>query len=145
MCWDDGWSKNNISNRLTRQLFGTTSSSVGWADGQAERLCQLSQRGRMLFSGSCSLTRRTDQGGRAYLVETRDGRRYTFSNRYGRLELRDATGTWPVSTSRRGNAVVFRWADLQLEAYRPQEGTVFPTPTGSSDQLLQQLIDGLFR
>lgn len=144
VCWDDGWRRSNISNRLTRQLFGT-SNSAGWGEEQADRRCRLSQRGRMLFSGSCSLTRRTDQGGRAYVVETRDGRLYSFSNRSGRLELRDATGTWPVSTSRRDNAVVFRWADLQLEAYRPQDRSTNPTPAGNSDQLIQQLIEGLFR
>lgn len=144
VCWDDGWRRSNVSNRLTRQLFGSP-GSAGWPEGQADRICELSQRGRMLFSGSCSLTRRTDQGGRSYLVETSDGRRYSFINLAGRLQLRDATGTWPVSTSRWGNAVVFRWADLQLVAYRPQDRTAIPTPAGSSDQLLQQLIDGLFR
>ncbi|MCS5698850.1 hypothetical protein NZK32_07330 [Cyanobium sp. FGCU-52] len=110
-CWDDGNRRRNVSNRLTQQLWGGT--------GTGNRTCQLSQRGRRLFDGSCRLTRRNDFNGTAYQVETSDGRRYDFTYaRDGRLVLRDATGTWPVTTSNWGNRVQFRWADLQLETSR---------------------------
>jgi len=112
-CWDDGSKRRNVSNRLTRQLWGG-------ADGR-ERTCRLSQRGRSLFDGRCRLTRRADFNGTAYQVETSDGRRYNFFvNREGRLVLRDATGLWPVTTSTWGNRVEFRWADLQLETFSRQ-------------------------
>ncbi len=113
-CWDDGWQQRNISNRLTRQLFG---NSGGGGNVPGESTCQLLQRGRNLFSGGCRLSRRQDYGGSAYVVETQDGRRYSFYNQgNGRLVLRDATGTWPVVYGNRGNGMMFRWSDLQLDA-----------------------------
>lgn len=112
-CWDDGNRRRNVSNRLTQHLF-----SGGGAVGS--RTCQLTQRGRRLFEGSCSLSRRNLPNGMAYVVETQDGRRYSFFNEgYGRLVLRDATGVWPVATGSAGNRVSFRWADVELLASRP--------------------------
>jgi len=112
-CWDDGNRRLNISNRYTQHLF-----AGGGVVGS--RTCQLIQRGRRLFQGSCSLSRRNLASGMAYVVETQDGRRYTFYNEgYGRLVLRDATGVWPVNTGNVGNQVSFRWADVQLLASRP--------------------------
>lgn len=112
-CWDDGSRRTNISNRLTKHLFGG-----GGAIGS--RSCQLTQRGRKLYEGSCSLTRRNQANGTAYVVETQDGRRYVFFNEgYGRLVLRDATGVWPVTTGSDASRVAFRWADVQLLASRP--------------------------
>ncbi|MCS5692509.1 hypothetical protein NZK33_11000 [Cyanobium sp. FGCU-6] len=112
-CWDDGSKRRNVSNRLTRQLWGEAASG--------DRRCQLSQRGRNLFDGRCRLTRRDLGNGTGYQVETSDGRRYNFfANRDGRLVLRDATGLWPVTTSTLGNRVEFRWADLRLETFRRQ-------------------------
>jgi len=114
-CWDDGWQRTNISTKLTRQLYGNSAGG----HGNGESTCQLLQRGRNLFRGGCRLSRRQDFGGSAYVVETSDGRRYSFySQGNGRLVLRDATGTWPVVVSSRGNGMLFRWADLQLDASR---------------------------
>ena len=107
-CWDDGSRRRNVSNRLTQQLWGGT--------GSGERTCQLTQRGRRLFDGSCRLTRRDLANGTGYQIETSDGRRYNFFvNRDGRLVLRDATGLWPVTTSNWGNRVEFRWSDLRMK------------------------------
>lgn len=112
-CWDDGNRRSNVSNRYTQHLFAG-SGPVG------SRTCQLIQRGRRVFEGSCSLSRRNLSNGTAYLIETQDGRRYSFYNEgFGRLVLRDATGVWPVSTGSSGNQVSFRWADVQLLASRP--------------------------
>lgn len=119
ICWDDGWQQGNVSNRLTRQLFGNSGSGSGSANHPGESRCQLLQRGRKVFSGGCRLSRRQDLGGSAYTVETRDGRLYSFyAQANGQLVLRDATGTWPVAYSTRGNGLAFRWADLQLDASR---------------------------
>lgn len=113
-CWDDGNRRRNVSNRYTQQLFAGGGGAVG------SRTCQLIQRGRRLYQGSCSLSRRNLPNGTAYVVDTQDGRRYSFYNEgYGRLVLRDATGVWPVSTGNVGNQVSFRWADVELLASRP--------------------------
>lgn len=115
-CWDDGNRRRNVSTRFTQHLF-----AGGGAVGS--RTCQLMQRGRRLYQGSCSLSRRTLANGAAYVVETQDGRRYSFYNEgTGRLVLRDATGVWPVSTGNIGNRVSFRWADVELLASRPSGG-----------------------
>lgn len=150
-CWDDGNTRRNVSNRLTKQLY-----SGGGAVGS--RTCQLLQRGRSLFNGTCSLSRRNLPNGTAFLVQTQDGRRYSFFNEgSGRLVLRDATGVWPVTYSSAGNQVAFRWADIELLASRSSgwgsgqagygggvpepRGTVPTTPT----QALETLLNGLFR
>jgi len=123
-CWDDGNRRRNVSNRLTQQLWGGT--------GKGDRTCQLRQRGRRLFDGSCRLTRRNDFNGSAYQIETSDGRRYNFTYaRDGRLVLRDATGTWPVTTSNWGNRVQFRWADLELETVRRRGDGGYGSGNGS--------------
>jgi len=149
ICWDDGAKRNNISKRLTRQLFGTTVSG-DWEDPRDLSRCQLRQGGRRIFDGTCTLSTIGDLGNRTYVVTTSEGRRYSFSNRSGRLQLRDATGTWPVTTIDRGDTVVFRWSDLQLDASRPlRNGSSLsgsPSPdTTPSQQVLQQLIESLFR
>jgi len=161
-CWDDGDRRRNVSNRFTQQLF-----AGGGAVGS--RTCQLTQRGRRVFQGSCSLSRRNLSSGMAYVVETQDGRRYSFFNEgYGRLVLRDATGVWPVSTGNAGSQVSFRWADVELLASRPggtwgsgQGGYGYgsgygqgynqgmPEPRGSAPgspaQSLDSLLNSLFR
>lgn len=156
-CWDDGWQRTNVSNRLSRQLFGRSAGS-GWGNNrpggnwqspnQDTGFCQLSQRGRRILDGECDLNQRRTSGGTAYEVDFRNGRRYSFYNRQGRLELRDATGTWPVSSQGRGNSTVFRWADMELSAARGQRGpwddsgTPLVNPSG---QALFDLINNLFR
>jgi hypothetical protein len=149
ICWDDGAKRRNISKRLTRQLFGTTVSG-DWEDPQNLSRCRLRQAGRRIFDGPCSLSAIGDLGNRTYVVTTSEGRRYSFTNRYGRLQLRDATGTWPVSTIDRGTTVVFRWSDLELEARRASGYASNlddrPSPDAyPSQQLIPQLIESLFR
>lgn len=126
-CWDDGSRRRNVSNRLTQQLWGGT--------GSGERTCQLTQRGRRLFNGSCRLTRRDLANGTGYQIETSDGRRYNFFvNRDGRLVLRDATGLWPVTTSNWGNRVEFRWSDLRMEAFRRRGERVYGEAMGPANE-----------
>lgn len=114
-CWDDGWKRRNESGRLTRQLFSGSGGSNSWDGGnRGDARCRFSQRGRRLFDGGCNLYSR----GGSYVVETQDGRRYSFINENGRLVLRDATGRWPVSTWNSGGVSMFRWADVELQASR---------------------------
>ncbi|MFZ0408576.1 MAG: YcgJ family protein [Cyanobium sp.] len=118
-CWDDGWQRLNVSNRLTRQLFGNSGGGAGGGNLPGESTCQLLQRGRSVFTGGCRLSRRQGFAGSAYVVETRDGRLYSFYKQgNGQLVLRDATGTWPVAYATRANGLAFRWSDLRLEASR---------------------------
>jgi hypothetical protein len=160
-CWDDGTRRSNVSNRYTQQLFSGGGGVVG------SRTCELTQRGRRLYQGACSMSRRNLPNGMAYVVETQDGRRYSFYNEgYGRLVLRDATGTWPVYTSNLGKQVLFRWADVQLFASRPYGepswgsgqgynpgyggyGQPVPDPRGTTPstptQALDQLLNTMFR
>lgn len=125
ICWDDGWKKTNISTRLSRQLFGSdwkAGNQLGnnwnnnWNRNEQASACELSQRGRRLFSGNCSLRRRNTKNGTAYSVEFQDGRQFAFYNRQGELVLRDDTRIWPARYTRSGNEVVFNWADLRLAA-----------------------------
>lgn len=162
-CWDDGWRRRNASNRLTRHLFGSSGGSgSGVIDGVADRGCLLRRSGRTLYRGRCRFSNDWEGGERSYLVQTGDGRRYRFLNRSGRLWLRDATGSWPVSTARRSGEVVFLWSDLQLEVERRAAGIATPYGTGPypvdpyerrqgidprppEQQVIEQLIEGLFR
>jgi hypothetical protein len=162
-CWDDGWQRTNVSNRLSRQLFGNTAGTgwggnTGWGNNrpgdswqspnQDTGFCQLSQRGRRILNGECDLLQRRTSGGTAYVVDFRNGRRYSFYDRQGWLEMRDATGTWPVTAQERGGATVFRWSDMELSASRGGPG---PWSDGGapvvnpSGQALFNLINNLFR
>lgn len=140
-CWDDGWKRTNISHRLTRHLFGFTDS--GSDTGTVERRCELRQRGRRLFQGPCRFSRSQGQGERRFMVELEDGRRYRFIPRDGRLWLSDASGDWPTRVNRTTRTLTFQWADLQLNVDRPVARA--EDTRGSTEQLMMDLIDSLFR
>lgn len=143
-CWTDGWRRSRVDERLTRQLFGD--SGGGWNPGPArpDRVCALNQRGRRLFQGGCQLSRGVENGYRAYVVETRDNRRYAFVIRSSGLTLRDATGTWPVRINELGDSVVFSWTDLQLQVSRPVLPGGPGMRSGPASQGLQGLMESLF-
>jgi hypothetical protein len=170
ICWEDGSQRTNVSNRLSRQLFGNigaqgnqTGTNNGNPTIQAS-LCDLSQRGRRLFNGNCDLRRRNTSNGTAYSVELQDGRRFAFYNRQGELVLRDGTGIWPARFSRSGNGVLFTWSDLRLETradvqqsygrgypqnypqiYQQNYPQNYPTIQNPTGQFLQDLFNNLFR
>lgn len=173
-CWDDGWQRRNVSKRLSRQLFGSSWNSNAWNNGtnnwnnnwnngnwnggnnrpsQQLSFCELSQRGRQLFTGECGLRQRATGDGTAYVVELSDGRRYAFRNRQGQLVLNDAANLWPAQFYSRGNELVFRWADLQLVTrpsydygygYGPNQRPL-PWNQNPTGQFLQDLFNNLFR
>lgn len=181
ICWDDGWKKTNVSTRLSRQLFGSDWKAGNqwgnnnWNQNEQASVCELSQRGRRLFNGNCSLRRRNTANGTAYSVEFQDGQQFAFYNRQGELVLRDGTRLWPARYTRSGNEVVFNWADLQLAArtdnqqtyqqgyptyqqgyptYQqgyPQQGYPqnypqnYPPTQNPTGQFLQDLFNNLFR
>jgi hypothetical protein len=124
-CWEDGRKRKNVSQQLNKQLFGNSSGGSGqnWRNPSDDTAtCELSERGRRIFSGRCDLERRAGNGGTSYVVDLRDGRRYTFYNRMGRLVMSDATGTYPVESGTRGRSTLFRWANMELETYRKDSG-----------------------
>jgi hypothetical protein len=158
-CWDDGWRRKNVSNQLTKHLFGyggshNSGSNYGnGGSGRWDRHCEMSQRGRRVFNGECNLSIQEGMGNRAYVVETREGRTYNFYYRNGQLMIRDATGSWPAVARDRGNSVLFRWADVELEANRRGGGGWSSNRNGNSNNgggglsndALQTVIEGLFR
>ena len=159
-CWDDGWRRRLVNPVLSRQLFGpapitgpapaTVPAPQAPLDG--ERQCQLTQRGLSVFKGSCRLYRQNATVWQYYVVQLDNGRLYRFQRRASQLVLSDATGTWPVLITDRGNAVQFRWANLLLDVSRPlqarggtPDGVVPPTPTPrSTGETGQDLLDNLF-
>ncbi|MFN9628827.1 MAG: YcgJ family protein [Cyanobacteriota bacterium] len=162
-CWEDGWSKRNVSQKLTRQLFGVGNSGAGssaWpppATVKDTGLCSLTRAGRSLFEGSCDLRQvsRTD-GVRVYRVRLANGTTYTFSNRDGTVTIADQFGaTWPVTYVNHGVTGIFRWSEMGLVATqtagRDATTPVPPTsagPTTSPDDLgraLGSLLNTLFR
>jgi hypothetical protein len=174
ICWDDGWQKTNVSNRLSQRLFGTVGTpgnqwgNNNWNQNQQASACELSQRGQSLFNGTCNLRRRDTPNGTAYSVELQDGRRFAFYNRQGQLVLRDGSGTWPARFSQRGNEVVFNWADLRLatradgqlgyqqsypggypggyqQGYPQNSPQNYPPTQNPTGQFLQDLFNNLFR
>jgi len=151
-CWDDGRGGKNVSNTLSKQLFG---SNGAWGNNgsqpsaQDSSSCVLRRGNRELFDGSCQLNRRATSNGTAYNVELSDGRRYSFFNRDGRLVMRDSNGLWPVQISNRNGNVAFRWADLQLSTRNQSWGNQ-GSQGGSRDfnptsNFLQDVFNNLFR
>lgn len=139
-CWTDS-RRNRVSTTLTRDLFASAQSGDKVVS-KSRGLCGLSQRGRAIFDGSCDLkvvSRDSDVA--RYAVATGDDRRYVFRRRGDRLELEDATGTFPVEFRDHGYTGVFRWGDMQLVATREHSLLPLAQPRRSStgDQ-----IDRLF-
>jgi hypothetical protein len=160
LCWDGGWRRRNVNPLLSRQLFGpspTTGPAIGTAPAPhvppaGERQCQLMQRGLTVFNGPCRLYRQNETVWQYYVVQMDNGKLYRFQRRASQLVLSDATGTWPVFISDRGNAVQFRWANLVLDVSRPRQarggtpdGVIPPTPTPrSTGENGQDLLDTIF-
>ena len=160
LCWHGGWRLRQMNPLLSRQLFGpspTTGPAMGTAPAPqlppaGERLCQLMQRGQTVFDGPCRLYRQNETVWQYYVVQMDNGRLYRFQRRASQLVLSDATGTWPVFISDRGDAVQFRWANLLLDVRPPRQarggaadGVVPPTPIPrSTGETGQDLLDRIF-
>jgi hypothetical protein len=125
LCWSDGFSKRQISRDLTIALFGSLPATMGDKEvSNYSGFCTLAQGGRQLYDGPCALRRvsRDSSGITRYVVEQKDGRRFNFSNRSGRLEVSDGSGEWPVAFFDHGYTGVFRWRDMTLVATREHRG-----------------------
>jgi len=161
-CWEDGWSKRNVAQRLSRDLFGQAATGSGTAGGnpplpsQETGLCSLSRAGRPLFDGPCDL-RQVNRGDglTRYRVRLQNGTAYVFTNRSGTVSIADDFGsTWPVTHVNHGATGLFRWADMSLVATQTA-GREAPPPTTSGSkgtsggdelgQALGSLLNTLFR
>jgi hypothetical protein len=130
LCWSDGFAKRQVNREMSRDLFGTNVPG-GQANNNPDRdvnrftgICSLAQGGRELYDGRCGMRRiSNDSSGMVrYVVTQPDGRRFNFTNRSGRLEVTDASGTWPVTFFDHGYTGVFRWRDMTLVATREHRG-----------------------
>jgi hypothetical protein len=147
-CWDDGWKRRNVSNAMTRHLFGR--GTPGWSDAGSgngngngsgySAQCLLRQGGRTVFQGNCELRERGEGRERRFIASMRNGPRYVFQNERGGYRIVDGSGgSWPVDYRDYGRAAVFRWADMSLETRQGSYG-------GSSDRnrTLEELLRQLF-
>jgi len=157
-CWEDGWNKRNVAQRVTGQLFagsgqqGAGSSGDGWNASQAARdtgLCSLSRGGRPVFDGRCDLRQMSRGDGQTrYRVRLNNGTTYMFTNRGGSVSIGDDFGsTWPVSHLNHGSTGIFRWADMTLVATQ-MAGRSGASSSGGNEDLgraIGTLLNTLFR
>lgn len=165
-CWQDGWTKGNVAEKLSRELFNASSSGSGSGGSgstgtgtNGERppstretgLCSLSRAGRPLFDGPCDLRQMSrGEGIKRYTVRLNNGTSYQFTNRGGTFTIADEFGsTWPVTHVNHGVTGIFRWADMTLVATQTMGRETTPTagPTSSDDlgRALGNLLNTLFR
>ncbi len=121
-CWEAGSDRRRVERELTRVLFGRMARNDREVTTYEGR-CTLLEGSRLLHEGDCSLRLvERNNGVTRYVVTQPDGRRFNFSDRSGRLEVRDATGTSPVTFIDHGYTGVFRWRNLTLVATRENRG-----------------------
>ena len=116
-CWDDGWRRRNVSNRLTRHLFGSDDAATAFSDG-LDRPCELRRSGLLIYRGSCRVVAEGSGRGADRRVVAENGSSFRFSDRGNRLWVSDASGSAPVSVSRRSQGVRFRWGRHELDLDR---------------------------
>ncbi|MBM5816420.1 MAG: hypothetical protein FJ083_07480 [Cyanobacteria bacterium K_Offshore_surface_m2_239] len=158
-CWEDGWSRRNVAQKLSRQLFTTSASgsdSTASTPAESSRvtgLCSLSRAGRAVFDGPCDLRQiNRGDGVSRYRVRLNNGTTYVFTNRSGSFSIADNFGsTWPVSHVNHGVTGIFRWGDMNLVATqtvaRGALGEASAAPSGQQDlgRALGSLLNTLFR
>lgn len=121
-CWVEAYGRRRTEREMTRDLFGKVSRrdrEVTTYEGR----CTLAQGSAVLHDGTCSLRLvERSNGVTRYVVTQPDGRRFNFTDRRGRLEVTDATGTSEVTFIDHGYTGVFRWRNLTLVATRDNQG-----------------------
>jgi hypothetical protein len=157
-CWEDGWSRRNVAQKLSRQLFttstaGDTTTTTSPASTRETGLCSLSRAGRAIFDGPCDLRQvNRGDGMTRYRVRLNNGTTYVFTNRNGAVSIADDFGsTWPVTHVNHGVTGIFRWADMSLVATQSLDRGASATSTSSSSgqedvgRALGSLLNTLFR
>lgn len=156
-CWEDGWSKRNVAQRLSRELFNPAASGSEPAgarpplSSKETGLCSLSRAGRALFDGPCDLRQvNRGDGVMRYRVRLNNGTSYVFTNRNGTVTIADDFGsTWPVTHVNHGVTGIFRWGDMSLVATQTagRDASATPDRTSGEDfgRALGSLLNTLFR
>ncbi len=116
-CWDDGWRRRNVSNRLTKHLFGA-GGGQDQLTGRGERPCELRRSGRLMFRGTCRVETSGAGWGADHRVVAENGSSFRFFDRGNRLWVRDGSDTAPVAVSRRSQGVRLRWNRVELDLDR---------------------------
>ncbi|MFQ6538251.1 MULTISPECIES: YcgJ family protein [Aphanothece] len=121
-CWSDGNGRRRLDREMTRELFGKVTRPDREITTYSGR-CTLARGANLMHDGTCSLrlVERRD-GVTRYVVNLPDERRFVFSDRSDRLQVTDATGSWPVTYIDHGYTGVFRWRDMTLVATRANSG-----------------------
>ena len=145
-CWDDGWKRRNVSRGMTRHLF--TGSGGTWNDDWSTNgsgysaECLLRRGGRTVFQGSCELREQGSGRERIFTASMRNGPRYVFRKDRGSMWISDSSGgSWPVQHRDYGQAAVFRWADMNLEARQGSYRGSSYDRNRSLEDLLQQMFN----
>jgi hypothetical protein len=121
-CWVESGGRRRTEREMTRDLFGKVSGKEQEVTTYRGR-CTLVQGPSVLHDGACSLRLVERRNGvTRYVVTQPDGRRFNFTDRTGRLEVTDATGTSEVTYIDHGYTGVFRWRSLTLVATRENQG-----------------------
>jgi hypothetical protein len=116
-CWDDGWRRRNVANRLTNHLFDSRADEApSWSRG--ERPCELRRSGQLMFRGTCRVVREGSGWDSDHRVVAENGSSFRFFNRGNGLWVSDASGRAPVTLSRRSQGVRFRWGRYDLDLDR---------------------------
>ncbi|EDY37671.1 conserved hypothetical protein [Cyanobium sp. PCC 7001] len=121
-CWSDNGGRRRPEQTMTRDLFAKVSRPDRDVTSYQGR-CSLVDGTTVLHNGDCALRLVERRNGvTRYVVTQPDGRRFNFTDRSGRLEVTDATGTSAVTFIDHGYTGVFRWRTLTLVATRENQG-----------------------
>ena len=130
-CWSDGSRRRRLDRTLSLQLFGQVNSK-GRAISTSPGRCTLARGASLMHKGGYSLKLVERRNGVSrYVVNLPNDRKFSFSDRSGRLNVTDATGSWTVNYIDHGTTGVFRWRDMTLVA--TQGSGDFDRGRGASD------------
>ncbi|MEB3326029.1 MAG: hypothetical protein VKM17_11945, partial [Cyanobacteriota bacterium] len=110
-------------------------------------LCSLSQSGRRVFDGPCTLKQVRSGTSNRFEITLDNGNRYVFTQEYGdSYQIRDGFGgSWPVTFVDHGDTGIFRFGDYKLVATQTSGGRQ-PSSTGEAvGDALGQMLKSLFR
>ncbi|SBO44377.1 YcgJ family protein [Cyanobium sp. NIES-981] len=122
-CWVESNGRRRTEREMTRDLFGSVARNDREVTTYEGRCTLVQGSSVVLHNGDCSLRLvERSNGVTRYVVMQPDGRRFNFTDRRGRLEVTDATGTSAVTFIDHGYTGVFRWSNLTLVATRENQG-----------------------
>lgn len=146
-CWMDGWSKSQVAQGLTNQLFGASVQPGKPEVAKDSGLCSLSRSGQRVFDGPCRLKQVRQGGQNRYEVKLENGNKYVFEQVGSSFQIRDGFGgSWPATFVDHGNTGIFRFGDYKLVATQ-QNGNANPAADRNAaiGNALGNLLNSLFK